>query len=93
MVSADYDKSSMSQIIRTICQQVNTLSEGKITARYQSQVSAPSSVPAAVGDLVWDSNATVQGTAGSQFVRYAWICVAGSPTAPTFVELRSLTGT
>lgn len=95
-VSDKYDKSTLADIIRTICNQVNLLSEGAITARYQAQVSVPSSVAAQVGDVVWDSNPTVRASVApglaASYVRIGWICTASSPTAPTWQEMRELTG-
>jgi hypothetical protein len=38
-VPNEYKKSDLTDIIRAICQQVNTLSEGRISARYQAQSS------------------------------------------------------
>jgi len=95
-VPTDYKKSDLADIIRTICNQVNLLSEGRITARYQAQASVPSSVSAAVGDCVWDSNATVRGSVApgvaSSYVRLGWICTVASPTNATWQEMRVLTG-
>jgi hypothetical protein len=95
-VPSEYKKSDLAEIIRVICNQVNTLSEGKITARYQSQESVPVSVSAAVGDVIWDSNATVRPSVApgvaSSYVRLGWICTVESATAPTFQEMRVLTG-
>ena len=99
-VPANYEKQALTDIIRVICNQVNQLSEGQITARYQAQVSVPSgtSVSFQVGDMVWDSNATVRpsvapGVAAS-YVREGWICVSpGTGATATFVEKRVLTGT
>jgi len=88
-----YDKATMADIIRQLCTQVNRLSEGTLSARYQAQASVPTSVAAAVGDVVWDSNVTVLGTVGSQYVRLGWICNVASQTAPTFQEIRVMTGT
>lgn len=85
-VPATYNKAAFSQILREICNQVNPLSEGRASARYQAQVSVPSSVAAAVGDIVWDSNTTV--TSGT--VRLGWVCTVGSPTNATFQEVRAL---
>lgn len=91
-----YDKQTLTDIIRAICNQVNQLSEGAITARYQAQSSVPTaSVPAAVGDIVWDSNTTVRGSVApgiaASYVRVGWICnVAGSPG--TWQEMRIPTG-
>lgn len=90
-----YDKQTVTDIVRAICNQVNMLSEGSITARYQAQVSVPASVAAQVGDIVWDSNTTVRGSVApgvaSSYVRTGWICtVAGNPA--TWQEMRVLTG-
>ena len=95
-VSEKYDKATLTDIIRKICTQVNQLSEGQITARYQAQASVPSSVAAQVGDVVWDSNATVRGSVApglaASYVRIGWICNVASPTNATFQEMRLLTG-
>jgi hypothetical protein len=95
-VPNDYKKSDFTEIIRAICQQVNTLSEGRITAKYQAQSSVPSSVAAQVGDVTWDSNTTVRGSVApgvaSSYVRIGWICTVGSPTNATWQEMRVLTG-
>ena len=95
-VPPDYKKSDFSEIIRAICYQVNTLSEGRIAARYQAQASVPSSVAAAVSDVIWDSNTTVRpsvapGVAAS-YVRLGWVCTVASPTNATWQEMRVLTG-
>jgi hypothetical protein len=91
-----YDRSALSEIIRAVCSQVNTLSEGRITARYQAQESVPTSVAAAVGDIIWDSNATVRASVApgiaASYVRLGWICNVESPTNATFQEMRVLTG-
>jgi len=96
-VPTDYKKADYAEIIRVICQQVNTLSEGRISARYQAQTSVPSSVAAQVGDVVWDSNATVRGSVApgvaASYVRIGWICTVESPTNATWQEMRVLTGT
>jgi len=97
LVPSKYDKSDFVPLVLAICNQVNALAEGRLVARHQAQVSVPVSVSAAVGDIVWDSAPTVRGSVSpgvaSNYVRLGWICTAGSPTAPTFVELRLPTGT
>ena len=96
-VPDSYNKASFAEIIRAICTQVDTLSEGKIQARYQAQVSAPSSVAANVSDIKWDSNATVRGSVApgvaSNYVRIGWVCTVSSPTNATWQEMRVLVGT
>jgi len=97
LVPSKYDKSDFTPIILAICSQVNALAEGRLIGRHQAQASVPVSVSAAVGDVIWDSNCTVRGSVApgiaASYVRLGWICTAGSPTAPTFVEWRVLTGT
>ena len=97
VVPANYNRQAMQDIVRQLCQQVNQLSEGAIQARYSASTSAPSgsAVPYAVGDITWDSNATVRGSAGpgvaASYVRLGWVCTAaGSPG--THQEIRVLTG-
>ena len=95
-VPSDYKRSDFAEIIRLICQQVNTLSEGRITARYQAQASVPSSVAADVGDCMWDNNATVRASVApgvaASYVRLGWVCTAESPTNAIWQEIRVLTG-
>ncbi len=96
-VPNDYSKATLADIVRTICAQINLLSEGKIAARYQSQVSVPVSVGAAVGDIVWDSNTTVRGSVApsiaASYVRLGWVCNVADPVNPIWQEIRTLTGT
>jgi hypothetical protein len=95
-VPVEYDRSKLAEIIRAICQQVNTLSEGRITARYQAQSSVPASVAAGVGDVVWNINPTVVGSVApgiaASFVNMGWVCTVESPTNATWQEMRVLTG-
>jgi hypothetical protein len=95
-VSEKYDKATLADVIRAICSQVNILSEGRLSARYQAQVSVPASVAAAVGDIVWDSNTTVRPSVApgvaSSYVRIGWVCTVESPTNATWQEMRVLTG-
>ena len=95
-VPADYKKPDLQEIIRAICTQVPILSEGRISARYQAQVSVPTSVAANVGDIVWDSNTTVRPSVApgvaSSYVRLGWVCNVASPTNATWQEMRVLTG-
>jgi hypothetical protein len=95
-VPSEYKKADFTEIIRAICQQVNTLSEGRIEAKYQAQESVPSSVAAQVGDIVWDLNTTVRGSVApgvaASYVRLGWICTVESPTNATWQEMRVLTG-
>lgn len=96
-VPHEYNKGQWSEIISAICNQVNNLSEGKITARYYTATVAPAvtAMPGTKGDQVWDSNPTVTGSVApgvaASYVRLGWICVAsGNPG--TWKEIRTLTG-
>ena len=93
-----YSQLEFTDIIRAICTQVNTLSEGKLAARYRADVSAPagSAMAYAVGDITWDSSPTVRGSiapgVAAAYVRVGWICTSdGKPG--THVEMRFATGT
>lgn len=97
-VPSEYKKADFAEIIRAICNTVNLVAEGKLAAFYNAQASVPTSAAAAVnfavGDFIPDSNCTVRGASGSQYVRVGWRCVSpGSGATATFVEARELTGT
>jgi hypothetical protein len=69
----EYKRADIAEVIRAICQQVNSHSEGRLAGRYQAQVSSPASVAAAVGDIVWNSTPSSGGPLG-------WVCVtSGNP--------------
>jgi len=88
-IPTQYGRNEFVRIAADIQQQVNSLSEGKIAARYNAQESMPSGGIYAPGDVVPNSNPTEQGESGSKYVLAGWICVA-PPCA--FVEQRYLTG-
>jgi hypothetical protein len=95
-VPDQYNKAALTEIIRALGMQVDSLSEGRIDARYQAQTSVPVSVGANVGDVVWDSNTTVRGSVApgvaASYVRLGWVCTAGDATNPVWQEIRTLTG-
>jgi hypothetical protein len=95
-VPRDYDQATLARIVRVLCNQVNTLSEGRISARYQAQASVPASVAADVGDIVWNNNPTVVGSVApgiaASYVNLGWVCTVESPTNATWQEMRVLTG-
>jgi hypothetical protein len=76
---------------RQVAQQVNGLSEGLISALYQSAQSAPTTGQWTQGDFVTNTSPTELGTASSKYVIRGWVCVA-SGTPGTWVEARFLTG-
>lgn len=68
-----YTKESIVDLILAIQNQVNALSEGRISGRYQAAPASPSSGNYAKGDIVWNSDVTTGGHIG-------WVCiVSGSP--------------
>ena len=93
-IGAQYKRHDVADVVRAIARQVDGLTEGGISYKDNAVSVAPTSsaVANAVGDWRWKLNPTVQGTAGAQYVTFAFQCVAsGSPGA--WVELRGLTGT
>lgn len=96
-VTPEYEPQAVKDIIRAICNQVNALSEGRITAKYQASSVAPSGSVVAYtqGDIVWNSNPTelnsVAPGVAAKYILIGWMNVsAGSPG--TIKELRVLTG-
>ena len=79
------------RMLRETAIQVNALSEGQFSARYQSATSAPTAGKYAQGDFVFNSNPTELGTAGSKYFIEGWKCLAGG-TPGTWVQARYLTG-
>ena len=78
-------------LLRRIAYQVNTLSEGAISAHYTALTAPPTSGKWSQGDEVKNSQPTEQGTAGSKYIVQGWRCVvSGSPG--TWVQIRALTG-
>lgn len=77
--------------LREHANQVNALSEGRMSAEYGALPSVPTSGLYAQGDFVRNSEPSELGTAGSKYVIYGWLAVAGG-TPGTFVQCRFLTG-
>ena len=74
-----YNRADFVQIIRSLCNQVNPLSEGRLSARYAALTAAPTTGSFARGDIVWNSAPSSGGPVG-------WICVA-SGTPGTFYQI------
>jgi hypothetical protein len=82
---------STAQWYREIARQVNGLSEGSISARYQAATAAPTAGTWMQGDFVTNSAPVEAGAAASKYVILGWVCtVAGTPG--TWLQARSLTG-
>lgn len=92
-VPNEYNKTDFTFIFRAITRQVNDLSEGKIRADYNAQSTVPSgaAVAYATGDIVRDSNPTVQASIApglsASYVRLGWIYCDGE-----LKEMRAFTG-
>jgi hypothetical protein len=88
-----YRKSDLFRILTDIDTQINNLSDGRVVAVSNNSASPTSSVVgSSVGDEVRNTNATVQGTVGAQYVVRGWICTT-SGTPGVWREERVLTGT
>lgn len=85
-----YTRSSQSTMVRKIDEQVNALSEGRISARYQAQTSVPTVGAYAQGDRVENSQPSELTSGGNSYVVLGWICTVGGDPA-TFEEIRSYT--
>lgn len=76
---------------RQIARQVNTLSEGGISANYNAATAAPTTGTWAQGDFIKNSAPSELGSAASKYVIHGWQCtVSGTPG--TWVQCRFLTG-
>jgi hypothetical protein len=76
---------------REVAQQVNAVSEGRLSGSYTASTAAPTTGTWTVGDKVRNSAPAEAGTAGSKYVVEGWICtVAGTPG--TWLQQRTLTG-
>lgn len=90
-VPAEYNRLTMTEIIRQIQTFVNLLAEEKIVAHYRAYTSAPTTGDWAQGDFVRNSTPSELGSASSKYVILGWICTAsGSPG--TWLQCRVLTG-
>lgn len=78
-------------LFRAISQQLNDLSEGRISARHGAMPTAPISGTWNQGDQVSNSAPAEAGASGSKYVVTGWVCTAsGAPGV--WNELRCLTG-
>ena len=72
-------------------QQINALTEGRITAAHNAYTAAPTTGVFAQGDYIRNSQPTEQGAASSKYVILGWVCVASGEPG-TWVQCRALTG-
>lgn len=89
-IPAEYNRQNINNIMSDLQNQINALSEGMLTARYNAQTSAPTTGAYSIGDLVYNATPSELGTTPNKYINLAWLCTAASPLA--FMELRCLTG-
>ena len=76
---------------RTLAEQVNAVSEGRLVGTYNATTAAPTQGDYAQGDFVRNSAPVEAGAAASKYVILGWVCtVSGNPG--TWLECRTLTG-
>jgi hypothetical protein len=79
------------RLLRDIAQQLNGITEGRISQHHAALTAAPTTGSWAQGDFVRNSTPAESGTGGMKYIIYGWECVtAGTPG--TWVEVRTLTG-
>lgn len=79
------------RLFRSITQQLNLLTEGRVSAVYNAYTAAPTTGKHNKGDFVRNSEPSELGSASSKYVIIGWVCVtAGEPG--TWVQCRCLTG-
>jgi hypothetical protein len=74
-----------------VAQQLNGVSEGRISALHTAATAAPTAGGYLAGDIVRNAAPSEAGTGGGKHVVTGWICVVGG-TPGTWVEMRTLTG-
>ena len=73
VIPQKYDVAMFYEIARSIQEQVNGLSEGRLVNRYAANTAAPTTGDWARGDIVWHSEPASGGNIG-------WVCTAaGTP--------------
>ncbi|MBA3773829.1 MAG: hypothetical protein H0X13_15465 [Ramlibacter sp.] len=77
-------------LFRRTATTVNGMAEGRLSA-VDSFSAAPTAGTWAQGDMVRNSSPVELGTAGSKYVIFGWLAVAGG-TPGTWVQMRNLTG-
>ena len=72
-VEQKFRQQNLTDVVFAIQTQVNALSEGKISARYQAASVSPTTGDYAQGDIVWNLGVSATGFVG-------WVCItSGSP--------------
>jgi hypothetical protein len=89
-IPREYNAQSFDAILVEMQNQINSLSEGMLTGRYNAQTSVPTTGTYNVGDIVYNATPSELGAPGSKYILLAWMCTVSDPL--TFRELRCLTG-
>ena len=87
-VPRTYNAERLEELFAQLEEQINLLSEGKISARYAARSSAPTGTGFR-GDFVSNLEPEELGTAGGKYVVGGWLCTS---SGGQFVEARWLTG-
>jgi hypothetical protein len=85
-----YNRQSLNEVVTSIQNQLNNLSEGRIVATYNAQATVPTTGIFNVGDFVPNSAISEIGAPGSKYVLRGWVCSDSDPL--TFLQCRFLTG-
>lgn len=81
----------LNQLFANHANQVNNLTEGRISAVTNAGTAAPTAGRYAKGDFVRNSAPEELGSASSKYVITGWVCTAGGEPG-TWKQCRSLTG-
>ena len=82
---------ALTDIISRANDQLNRLTEGRLSAVHNASTTFPTTGIHAQGDFVRNTSPTELGVAGSKYVIIGWVCtVSGEPG--TWVQCRYLTG-
>ena len=82
---------ALKTVLRTVVTRLNALSDGRISAVDNKAMAAPTTGTWAQGDFIRNATPTEQGSAGSKYVIYGWVCSVGG-TPGTWLACRFLTG-
>lgn len=86
-----YHRQTIFEVFRAAEDQVNRLAEGRLTARHNAMTAAPTTGQWARGDIVWNSEPSELGSAGTKYLILGWMNVSTTDTAD-FKDMRVLTG-
>jgi hypothetical protein len=82
----------LTDLFRALALQVNSLSEGRLSATYSALAAVPTAGKYAAGDFVRNSVPVVTGTAPNTYVVWGWVCTVGGEPG-TFEAINIPTGT